>query len=235
MIATLITWSQCLQHPFNEKSELVILIILLVLDTIINVVVIAEGILMPKVFVQTKNKFEELLSHLETRLNVCLPMAEFKRNFLLKFFVSISILFGKTLVIPLRRSFRVSDALLLMISNYKHFTAIHILLYIDFLQFIFGAINSQLIAIHRLRRQCAAVLPFQSSANEVVFCLKLYKLVHFKLWKIRQLVVRRFGLILIPLMLANVLEISYSAYWIIVYCISDRESHVIIRKYENKT
>lgn len=227
IVSVVISYKGVNMAAFSEISEFIVFVIILCLQTTINLLVIAESIFVPRAFNKLKSQFEYTTAYLETRLNVRIPMKEFKRNFMFKVILNIAMFLTTIAAARTKRAFQPVDVLIFLSMNYKHFTTAHILLNVEYLKHILATLNRQFDGV-----QCEHALKvFNSNISEICFCFKLHKFVHFKLWKISQLINKRFGLILIALVMAYILEVSYSAYWIIVYWISNNTDITIFRKY----
>lgn len=214
-------------NPFGDKSEFIVYIMLLLLETIINLLVTFESILLPNAIPSLLNQYKYIKNYFEKRLNAKVPMKIFKWNFLVKVSLSVAVFLSMLATVRLTQEYKTSDAFMFLVSNYKHITAVHIMIYIDYLQHLLKTINVQFNTF----QSEISMKVFDSNSKEMCYVLKTYKYVHFKLWKISQLINKRFGLILIALVLAFTLEVSYSAYWIIVFWLSNQMDSNMIRKY----
>lgn len=71
--------------------------------------------------------------------------------------------------------------------------------------------------------------------HQSIHSLRRCNFIHLRVWKIIQVLNNRFGWILIALMLAALMDISYMSYWIWAYihraCHGHIQIHLLIRKY----
>lgn len=214
--------------PFNDKSDFIVFIIIMLFEIILSILVLTESIFLSNFLIKSKRKFKKLENMLKIKLNVEVLIKLFEWNYLAKFILSFILFSISILSVRVDRNFDFCDLLIFLVSNYKHITAFHILIYVDYLQYIFHIVNKHLDTI----QSNYTVKVFDSSAREIYYLLKTYKYIHFEIWKISQLINKRFGLILIALVLAFTLKISSSAYWTVVYWLTYRRGATMIRNYE---
>lgn len=207
---------QSIQDHFREEAQKIILVTILMLSTTIGATILFENFFMPNCVHKSNEKFQNLVFFLESELNIVFDKNEFMQHFRNKLIVFLSVIFGAAFAqVFTFFSWEItfSELTSFYLVNAKHFTVAYILIWIDFLKCILISMNRQLdiVQIHMSSRL------FPSNIYQFLVTLKHYKLVHYEVWKVNQFLNRRFGWVLVIIVLANFLDISYSSYWLFVY------------------
>lgn len=194
----------------------------------INILTIIESIVNSENIIKLKFEFSSIKEYLNKCLNIQYSN-DFSKQFLFKttlslFFYAVALLS----IYVLNGHIEPIDIVIFFTTNYKHLTLIHIALHVEYLQYIYYIVNSQFNVIQYEN----ATKIIQTDVRDICYALKLFKFVHFKLWRIGELINKRFGILLIVLMIVYLLESSYSMYWIIVHFHSHNGNRTI-RKYLN--
>lgn len=204
----------------------------------VNALVFLEFFTMPNGVRKLNSAYKDAIDYLERKLYVKIDYKPFERTFqwrlrfvLLVFLVILvmKILFNSYVGIE-------SDEIAQFFIYYlKEFALLHILFHIEFVNFLLQTINTEFNPCHK---QCEYVVkPIQPKTIELLLAMRHCKYIHFRVWKIFRILNIRFGWILVALLLAILLDISYSSYWLWVFLYIHKSSNEqiklqqIMRKY----
>lgn len=229
-------------HLLKERSlhrpVTIVSYIKLIVAVSVNAMVFLEFFVMPNGVRKLNFAYKDAIDYLERKLHVKIDYMPFKRSFrckvrivLLVFLLvlGIKILFNSYVGIE-------SDEIAQFFIYYlKEFALMHILFHIDFVNFLMETINRE---FNPLPNQCEYVVkPIQPKTIELLLALRHCKYIHFRVWEIFRILNIRFGWVLVALLLAILLDISYSSYWLWVFLYIHKSSHEqikfhqIMRKY----
>lgn len=203
----------------------------------ITALVFSEYFLVPNGVRKLNFAYKEAIAYLERRLYVKIDYAPFRRTFQWKVqmvvFVFLLIFTIKILLCITYEDIDRGEIAQFFIHYLKQLALMHILFHIEFVRFVMQIINMEFNPISKQLEFTAK--PIQPKTFESLLTLCHCKHIHFRIWKIFRILNIRFGWILIVLLLALMLDISYSSYWIWVNIHVSSYEHItpsrIMRKY----
>lgn len=232
----LLTLAVIVRHYKNEgylqKPEALVLYVIWALTFAINAFVLLECFLVPNGVRILHSACKDTIDYLERKLYFKINYEPFKQSFQ----CSVQIVFWTFLAtVSIKLYFvlngKANNTEFMVVFYLKHFASMHILFHIEFVHFLMKTINTE---FDPMKNQPDVILKLaQPKTVELLQKLRHLKSVHFRMWKIIQILSARFGWILIALMLANLLDITYSSYWIWMYIHNTCAEHInlFMRKY----
>lgn len=210
----LIVHSTVVESSEITREELPVFILEIILVTVSSALTITERFLSPLALGKTTKRFESVVDSLKRNLNIEIQLEPFLVTFLGK--VALVILI-RILSLNFKLNFEVKrldsiEIIHFLVFNHLVVCVMHILCHVDFLQFILLSINREFSVI----QADFAEKPKGNFEYEFPCCLIKFKMVHYKLWKISNLLNERFGAILITVVLYNTLTITFASLWIYV-------------------
>lgn len=204
----------------------------------INALVFLDYFLMPNGVRKLNYAYKDVIDYLERKLYVKVDYEPFKRTFQCKVRMVLLVfllIFGIKMLFTLFEEMDSTEMAQFFIYYLKQFVLMHILFHIEFAHFLMQQINAEFNPMTKLLE--FSLQPIQPKTIELLLTLRHCKHIHFRVWEIFRILNFRFGWILIALVLAIVLDISYSTYWMWVYVHMHKSTnetitlHRITRKY----
>lgn len=219
---------------FSHMSETLVLYLILIIAFAINALVFLEYFAVPNGVQSVNFAYKETINYLKQRIHVQIDYAQFEQTF--QCYVKIIFwTFLLTLVIKvifvIDGDGRYFGMTIVFFYYLKHVVSLHIVFHVEFVHFLLQTINREFDT--RCNQSEFMIRMVQSKPIELLQTLHQLKCVHFRVWKIVRVLNTRFGWILIALMLATILDISYSTYWmwIFIHNASDERIDLFMRKY----
>lgn len=172
--------------------------------------------------------FDQMIGYFKNRLRVPIGFDEFKRNYLRKLFLTISLylatIFVKTTLNFMKSKLEAIQShtfLMLSLALFMPSIKLHALFYIDLTNWFY--------------KMTIDFISEDIRSDEVEKCIDILrhcKYVHFKLWKILRLINSYFGLLFIAICIVDFIEILYASVWI--FLCTQRKADVndnILRKW----
>lgn len=222
-------------HQQQQPVSLVMHIIFAVTFSI-NALVFVEYFTVPNGIEKLNATYKDAIDYLERKMYTKIDYDYFERSFRCKLHV---ILWTCLLTLAIKMLFVSNgdipafETIWFLLYYLKHFTFAHILLHIDFVQFLMQTINREFDP--NCEQFDFMIKMAQPKTIVLLQTVRHLKCIHFRVWKIVQVLNIRFGWILIALMLVTLLDISYSTYWMWVFihraCYQGAEIVRLMRKY----
>lgn len=233
-------YRHCEIEQLQERQMPLVMYIVLAVAFAINALVVLEYFTVPNGMQKLITAYKEATDYLERTLHAQVDYERFRRSFQCKVHMIVwtcLMTFCVKIVFVVVGAMPSSDIILFLLYYLRHFASTHILFHTEFVHFLLQTINeiNSVDTMHH-ERECDFLIKTIRPQNVVLLrSLAHCKRAHFRVWKIIQILNVRFGWILIALMLATLLDISYSCYWIWVFLHSATlecvELHRLIRKY----
>lgn len=206
-------------EQYVQRSITLVNLIKLNVAAAINVLVVLEHFMLPNGVRKLNFAYKDAIDYLERKLYVNIDYALFKRIFQCKVFIEllvfILIFAQKTIMLVTRADIDGAEIAQFFIYYFRHFALMHILFHIEFVHFLMRTINMEYNPINRQLEFTTKTM--QPKTIELLLMLRHCKHIHFRIWEIFRMLNIRFGWILIALLLATLLDVSYSSYWMWVY------------------
>lgn len=224
----------CIMGEHLQKPEALVSYVIWALTFAINAFVLLEYFVVPNGVRTLHLAYKDAIDYLEQKLHFKINYEPFKRSFQCSlqivfwtFLATLSIKFYFVL------SGNANNTEFMLVFYLKHFASMHILFHIEFVHFLMQTINMEFDPMENQQELMLKLV--QPESVELLQKLRHLKSVHFRIWKIIQILSTRFGWILIALMLATLLDITYSSYWIWMYIHNTCAEHIslFMRKYSS--
>lgn len=223
-----IEWS--LQRPIALVN-----IIKLTVAFLISTLVVFEYFMTPNGVRKLNFAYKDLIDYLERKLYVKIYYDRFKRTFQGELLMVLSVFLFVFITKAIFLSYGDMDAAELaqfFIYYLKQFPLLHILFHFEFVHFSMQTINTEL---NPMNEQYEYVInPVQPKTVELLLLLRHWKHIHFRVWEIFRILNLRFGWILMALMLATLLDVTYSSYWMWVYIHKSCHEHITLHRMMRK-
>lgn len=201
----------------------------------INALVVTEYFTVPNGVQKLNSAYKDAIDYLERKIYAKIDFKRFERTFQCKvqiIFLSCLLAFSIKIIYVLYGEIPTSDIVLFLLHDLNHFTSTHILFHIEFVHFLMQTINREFDPNNN--RVEFVIKNTHSRTVELLQTLHHCKCIHFRVWKMIQVLNIRFGWILIAVMLAILLDISYSSYWIWVFIHRASHEHIRISRFMRK-
>lgn len=224
----------CLFDGYLKEPEALVLYLILAIAFAINALVFLESFVVPNGVRKLNFAYQNATDYLEQKMYVKIDYELFKRSFQ----CHVKIVFWTfllTLTIKMIFAFngdaRYIEFVIVFFYYLKHFASTHILFHVEFVHFLMQTINMEFNPMTNQNE--FMVKTTQPKTIESLQILCHLKCIHLRMWKIIQIHNTRFGWILIALMLATTLDITYSSYWIWIFIHNTCHEHInlFMRKY----
>lgn len=210
---------------FFTYSSAIVNFTFLLATSLCLVYVSVQTMYLPNHLTKLVAKFKLLIVYLEKRLQLKLDSRDFLHTYLSKcgliFFCWLLMFVVKLLTKTVPIQFLLCWSFTLLM---KSVTNMHVLFFVDYLQFIYGALN---VYYDNVLHEAIVTRTINWKGFTLVSVLRHYKYVHYQLWKCCRIINVYFGWIVLFLLLANFIEISYSVYWIFLYIAKDNMNRVL--------
>lgn len=241
LFSLIVAFTGICRHCGADRNQLkpvsLVMYIILAVAFLINALVVLEYFTVSNGVQKLNSAYVDAIDYLERKLFVNIDYDRFKRSFQCKLQIicwtclltfSIKIIFVSYGKIP------ASEIVLFLLYYLKQFTLVHILFHIEFVHFLMQTINLEFEPMN-MNNQCEfTIKSIQPKAIELLHTLCHCKFIHFRVWKIIQVLNIRFGWILIALMLATLLDVSFSSYWIWAFVHQACHEHIEIHRFMRK-
>lgn len=218
----------------GQKPEPLIFYMILTMNFTINALVFLEYFVVPNGVQRLCCAYKQAIACLERRLCIRIDYKSFRRSFRLHLsiiFCTFLLTLTVKIVFFLYGNGSITEFILLFLYYLKHFTTLHILFHVELVHCLLHAIN---IEFGTIEQHDSAINTVQPKTIELLLTLRNCKCAHFRIWTIFRILNIRFGWILIALMLATLLDISYSSYWIWIFIHKSRYEHIKIHRLMRK-
>lgn len=234
VICSHLAYERYVQRPMTLMN-----LIKLNVAVVINVLPSLEYFLIPNGVRKLNFAYEDTVDYLQRKLFVKIDFALFKRTFQRKVFIVLFVFFSivtiKCTIFAVWADVDAAEMTQFFIYYFRQFALMHILFHIEFVHFLMQTINVEFNPIKLNIQLHFTIKSIQPKTIELLLTLRHCKHIHFRVWEIFQILNMRFGWMLIALMLALLLDISYSSYWMWVYVHKSTTEHItpqrIMRKY----
>lgn len=225
---------QCFFGGKGHKPEPLIFYMILTMNFTINALVFLEYFLVPNGVPRLSCAYKQAIACLERKLCVEIDYERFRRSFRCNleiiFWTFLLTLIVK-IVFALYGNGSITEFVLLFLYYLKHFSTLHILFHVELVHTLLRAINNEFGSV---KQRDFTIKTVQPKTIELLLTLRNCKYAHFRIWKIFRILNIRFGWILIALMLATLLDISYSSYWIWVFIYKSGHEYIKIHRLMRK-
>lgn len=234
----LYTFALILRHylveGYQEKPEALVLHLILGLAFVINALVFLEYFSVPNGVRSLNFAYKEAIDYLERQIHIEIDYAPFKRTFQCRvqiFLWTFLATLALKMIFTINGDARHIEMMIVFFYYLKHFVCMHIAFHIEFVRFLMQTINREFDPSSNQHEYLIKMT--QPKTCKVLQTLHHLKSIHFRVWKTVQVLNIRFGWILIALMLATILDISYSSYWMWVFIHNTCDEHInlFMRKY----
>lgn len=227
--------SHCDAQQYELKRMPLVMYILLAMALSINVLVVLEYFTVTNGVQKLNSAYNDAVDYLERKICVKIDYGHFKRTFQCKLqiiFWTCLLTFSIKMIFVMYGQIPPSEIVLFLLYFLKHFTSVHILFHIEFVHFLVQTINTE---FNPRNNHYELMSKSNQPIHQSIHLLRRCKSIHLRVWKIIQVLNIRFGWILIALMLAALMDISYSSYWIWTQIHrayhEHTQIHLLIRKY----
>lgn len=238
--AGIICWQSFFGGSSQKPGPLVVIMILTMVFTI-NALVFLEYFLVPNGVRKLSFAYKQAIVCLEQKLYIKIDYERFRRAFrcnLHIIFWAFLLTLALKVIFALYGNASINEFIFSFLYYLKHFAIMHILFHVEFVHFLLQTINTEFDPIINMfnanRKDFEIESTTKSKTNELLVMLRNCKCAHFRIWKISQILNVRFGWILIALMLATLLDISYSTYWIWIFTHKSFHEHIPIHRFMRK-
>lgn len=219
---------------FNSNSDAFMNYVFILMGNLLNAIIFVQIITATDGLYNLIDKLNLLLKYLHERLKLNVSLRDFANAYVKKVFLLFSIIFLTIVVksfISSRRSTQLHQWCQLTFIAYKNLVIVHLMFYIDLMHFLYKMYNNYMDVM------CYDILTnvMHSNGNHYLSVLKHCKYVHYKMWKIVNMINNYFGWILLLIIVVNFIDICYATYWIFIYkdALQKRTPHVILRKFDS--
>lgn len=184
----------------------------------IDVLVVLEYFMMPNGVRKLNHVYRDTIDYLEQKLYVNIDYDLFKGTFQRKLqlvLVVFLLIFALKAIFVSYVDIEIGEIAQFFIYYLKLFALMHILFHIEFAHFLMQTINMEFNALNIQNE--SMIKPMQPRTIALLHVLRHCKHIHFRVWDIFRILNIRFGWILMALLLATLLDITYSSYWMWVY------------------
>lgn len=218
-------------EDYCQRQLTLVNYIKLIVTLCIATLVFTEYYLVPNGVRKLHRAYGDVIAYVEQKIYVQMPYDNFKCTFqrkwqlILAVFVAILVL---KMIFVTYADIDSAEIAQLFVNNLKQFALMHILFHIEFVQFLMRTINAELKPMSMLN------VAHQPTTIELLFTLRHCKHIHYRIWRVFRIVNVRFGWILIALLLAALLDISYASYWAWVYIHKSTQEHITLHRIMRK-
>lgn len=201
----------------------------------ISTLVVLEYFMTPNGVRELNFAYKDCIDYLERKLYVKIHYDHFKRTFQCELLMVLSVFLFVFITKGIFLSYGDMDAAEIaqfFIYYLKQFPLLHILFHFEFVHFLMRTINTELNPMNELYEY--VVNPVQPKTIELLLLLRHFKHIHFRVWEIFRILNLRFGWILMALMLAILLDVTYSSYWMWVYIHKSCHEHITLQRMMRK-
>lgn len=221
----------CLVEGYLKQPEALVLYLILAIAFAINAFVLLETFVVPNGVRRLNSAYTEAVYYLEQKMCVKIDFELFKRSFqshvrivLWTFLSTLTI----KMIFAINGSATYIEFVIVFFYYLKHFASMHILFHVEFVHFLMRTIN---LEFDSMKNQQEFLV--KTTQPKIIETLGHLKCIHLRLWKIIQIISVRFGWTTIALMLATILDITYSSYWmwVFVHYTCHEQINLFMRKY----
>lgn len=212
-----------------ESEHTFILFALWVFNMIPSVVAAIESFRMPKKTQYLMEIFGNVTRFVEMRSLMKIDWKKFQNQMSLRFKVIffcciVSIFFRLIFRSPFYG--RRSELLCIVLWFYRAATLLHVIFYIDLLNFLFSLVTSVVETQRKVLRE--KIFPEPDEVTKIVNVLKCH---HFQVWECYRVINQIFGRIFIAVTLDSVCTITNTGYWAFYLWIQGQNVFILFRKY----
>lgn len=208
----------CVIEGYRDRPEASVFYLILALAFAINVAVFLEYFVVTNGVQKLQFAYEAAIDYLKRKIHVELDYELFNRSFQchvkIVFWTFLTTLTIQIIFI-LSGNAKLTEFMIILFYYLKHFAAMHVLFHVEFVHFLMQTVIREIVSLKN--RQEFMIDTMQTKPIKLLQTLRHLKCVHFRLWKIIEILNNRFGWILIALMLATILDVTNSSYWMWVF------------------